>query len=112
MSFDIVLLAIVMAGIVLSAVYVRAEYIRWHEAGAAERRRESAVRALHAARLSQQHIAATLPSVFKLQGFGDDEAASAENAANLGCLGAAGNDSSHSDPFTERRKRQRKCASQ
>jgi hypothetical protein len=111
MSFDIVLLAIVMAGIVLSAVYVRAEYIRWHEAGAAERRRESAVRALHAARLSEQHIAATLPSVFKLQGFDDDDA-NPENAANLGCLGAAGNDSSHSDPFTERRTRERQCASQ
>jgi hypothetical protein len=112
MSFDIVLLVIVVAGIVLSAVYVRAEYIRWREAGAAERRRESAVRALHAARLSEQHIAASLPSVLTLQGFGDNEAANPENAANLGRHGAAGNHSLHSDRFTERRKRERKRATQ
>ncbi len=42
MSFDIVLLLIVVGGIGLSAAYVRAEYVRWRDMAphnAAEKRR-------------------------------------------------------------------------
>jgi citrate lyase beta subunit len=53
MSFDLVLMVVLVAGIALSAAYVRAEYISWREDGAAERRRESALSELHAARLSR-----------------------------------------------------------
>jgi hypothetical protein len=112
MSFDIVLMAVVVAGIVLSAAYVRAEYIRWRENGATERRRESALRALHAARLSEQHSAASLPAVLKLQGFGNDGAVDCGGAANTGHFGSARNDFPRCDHFTERRKRERKSATQ
>jgi hypothetical protein len=83
MSFDIVLLLIVVGGLGLSVEYVRAEYVRWREHGAATRRRETALRELHAARLSDQQDAA-LPSVLRLQGFSNDEAANPEGAAASG----------------------------
>ena len=83
MSFDIVLLLIVVGGFGLSAAYVRAEYARWREHGAAQRRSETALRELHAARLSDQQDAA-LPSVLRLQGFSNDEAANPEGAADSG----------------------------
>jgi hypothetical protein len=84
MSFDIALILIVVGGIGLSAAYVRAEYIRWREHGAAELRRETVLRALHAARLSDQQNAALFPSVLRLQEFSNDEAANPEDSANIG----------------------------
>jgi hypothetical protein len=113
MSFDIALMAVVLAGIALSAAYVRAEYIHWRELGAAERRRESALRALHAARLSEQHASTLMPSVMKLQEFGDAAAANpAESGASISRIGAARHNSTPCDISAERRKRDRKCASQ
>ena len=83
MTFDIVLLLVVVGGIVLSAAYVRAEYVRWREHGATQRRRETARRELHAASLSEQN-AALLPSVLRLQEFDNDEAANPDGAAAIG----------------------------
>jgi hypothetical protein len=74
MGFDVVLIAVIVGGIALSAAYVRAEYLGWREHGAAERRKEAALRDLHAASLSEQQNA-LLPSVLKFQGFGAGEAA-------------------------------------
>jgi hypothetical protein len=99
MSFDIVLLLIAVGGIGLSAVYVRAEYIRWREHGAIQRRRETALRELHAASLSDQQNATLLPSVLRLQEFGNDEAANPEGSSNIG-----------DDPFGDRRRRNRQHA--
>jgi hypothetical protein len=96
MSFDVLMVAVVLAGIGLSAAYVSAEYRSWREHGAAERRRAEAVRALHAARFSEQREAHLLPSVVQLQGFGADEAA---NRAD-----------SSPNPVAERRKRVRQRA--
>jgi hypothetical protein len=106
MSFDILLMAIVAAGIGLSAAYVRAEYINWRRHGAAARRRESALRELHAARLSEQQSASLLPSVFRLQEFGADEAANPDGTANTVRRTGARTNSLLSYPF-ERRKRAR-----
>jgi hypothetical protein len=108
MSFDILLMAIVVAGIGLSAAYVRAEYIGWREQGTAARRRELALRALHTARLSEQQSDLLLPSVLKLRGFNEDEAANPESAASFGRGGARTN-SPAAYPF-ERRKRDRQRA--
>jgi general stress protein YciG len=112
MSFDIVLMAIVLGGIGLSAAYVRAEYIHWRERGDAERRRETALRELHTARLSEQQSATLLPSVFKLQGFGENEAANPEDAANIGRRGPARTTSPRTYPFMERRKHDKQRATQ
>jgi hypothetical protein len=114
MGFDIVLLLVVVGGIGLSAAYVRAEYIRWREHGAAQRRKETALRELHAASLSDQQNAALLPSVLRLQGFSDDEAANPEASRNMGAdnRGAARSTSPRTYPFGERRKRDRQRANQ
>jgi hypothetical protein len=112
MSLDVVLMLIVLGGVGLSAIYVRAEYIRWREHGAAERRRETALRELHAARLSEQQNAALLPSVLELQGFSEGEAANPEGAANIGRGGAARTSSLSIHSFAERRKRKRQRATQ
>jgi len=80
MGFDVLLIAVIVGGIGLSAVYVRAEYRSWREQGAADRRREAALRDLHAARLSEQNDPQLLPSVVQMQGFGDGEAANPEHA--------------------------------
>jgi hypothetical protein len=109
MSFDIVLMVIVVGGIGLSAAYVRAEYIRWREHGATERRREKALRELHTARLSEQHDA-LLPSVMRLHGFGEDEAANPDNAATR--RGGVRANPPRIYPFAERRKRPRQRANQ
>jgi hypothetical protein len=108
MSFDIVLLLIVVGGIGLSAVYVRAEYMRWREHGAIQRRRETALRELHAASLSDQQNASLLPSVLRLQEFANDEAANPEGSANIadGSHSAARSNSPRTDPFGRRRGRQ------
>jgi hypothetical protein len=92
MSFDVVLIALIVGGIALSGAYVRAEYLGWRRHGAAQRRRDAAVRALHAASFSEQRDA-LLPSVMKLQGFGEREAANPDLS------------------LAERRKRVRKRAS-
>jgi hypothetical protein len=114
MTFDIVLLLIVVGGIGLSAAYVRAEYVRWRRHGASERRRETALRQLHAERLSDQQDAALLPSVVQLQGFGNDEAANPEGAVNSGAGGrsAARSNSARTFPLGESRKRDRQRANQ
>jgi hypothetical protein len=114
MGFDIVLLLVVVGGIGLSAAYVRAEYVRWREHGAAQRRKETALRELHAASLSDQQNAALLPSVLRLQGFSHDEAANPEGSNNMGAgsRGAARSNSPRTYPFGERRKRDRQRANQ
>ena len=76
------------------------------------RSREKVLRTLHAERLSEQQSAGQLPSVVKLHGFGDDEAANPGNAAGIGRFGGMRNNPASSDPFTERRKRERKRAAQ
>jgi hypothetical protein len=115
MSFDIVLMAIVVGGIGLSAAYVRAEYILWREHGATERRRDRALRALHTARLSDQQSDALLPSVLQLQSFGEAESANPEGAVSIGPNGAARTVSPRTNsprtyPLAERRKRRRQRA--
>ena len=92
MSFDVLMIAVIVGGFGLSVAYVSAEYRSWREQGAAQRRREAALRDLHAARLSEQREARLLPNVVQLQGFGDGEAANPDHS------------------FTERRKRERKRA--
>jgi hypothetical protein len=98
MGFDVLLIAVIVGGIGLSVAYVRAEYRSWRELGAAQRRREAALRDLHAARLSEQHDPQLLPSLVQMQGFGDDEAANPEQARVY--------------PLEERRKRLRQRANQ
>jgi hypothetical protein len=112
MSLDVVLMLIVLGGIGLSAVYVRAEYIRWREHGSSERRRETELRELHAARLSEQQNAALLPSVLELQGFSEGEAANPEGSASFGSPGTARTKSLGIYSFAERRKRKRQRATQ
>lgn len=110
MSFDVVLIAVLVGGIGLSAAYVTAEYRGWREQGAALRRREAALRDLHAASFSEQHEARLLPSLVHLQGFGDREAANPDDAEfGAQAPGARGN-SSRDHSFAERRKRERKRA--
>jgi len=108
MGFDFVLIALIVGGIALSAAYVREEYVAWRTHGAAQRRREAALRELHAASLSEQREA-LLPSVLKLQGFGETEAANPDTADVLGATRrAAGlNNSVRTYPVAERRKRSR-----
>ncbi|HSZ09517.1 MAG TPA: hypothetical protein VK794_13340 [Steroidobacteraceae bacterium] len=91
MSLDVVLMIVVLGGIGLSAAYVRAEYLRWRDLGAAERRRETVFRKLHAARLFAQRDKALLPRVLKLQEFSEAEAANPD----------------HVSPVADRRKRRR-----
>jgi len=102
MSFDVVLIVVVLAGIALSAAYVRAEYTGWRADRAAERRRESALSELHAARLSSN--ATLLPSVVQLRGFSPQDRANTLEAANTG--------SQPSYPSVERRKQPRQHATQ
>jgi hypothetical protein len=98
MGFDVLLIAVLVGGIGLSIAYVREEYRSWREQGAAQRRREAALRDLHAARLSDRHDPQFLPSVVQMQGFGDGEAANPEHARVY--------------PLDERRKRPRQRANQ
>jgi hypothetical protein len=109
MSLDVALMVIVLGGIGLSAAYVRAEYLRWRNLGAAERRREAALRKLHAARLSAYQDDALLPSVLKLQGFSEAEAANPDHVSPIG-RGAARTLLQRTYPFPERRKRKRQRA--
>jgi len=105
MGFDIVLIAVIVGGIALSAAYVRAEYLGWREHGAAERRREAALRELHAASLSEQHHA-LFPAVVRLQAFGAGEAANPDSAGEFatGHRASAPTHSSRTYPFADPRK--------
>ena len=109
MSLDVALIVIVLGGLGLSASYVRAEYMRWRELGAAQLRREAALRELHTARLSEQQNAALLSSVLEFQGFSEQEAANPDGAANTG-HGVAQSPSQHTYSFADRRKRKRQRA--
>jgi hypothetical protein len=93
MGFDVALIAVIVGGIALSGAYVSAEYLGWRKRSDAQRRRDAVVRERHAASLSEQHDPA-LPSVVKLQGFGENDAAN----------------SARTYPLAERRKRVRKRA--
>jgi hypothetical protein len=111
MGFDVVLIAVIVGGIALSAAYVRAEYLGWREHGAAERRKEAALRDLHAASFSEQQNAA-LPSVISLQGFGAGEAANPDTAGEFatGRHASAPSGSPRTYPLADRRKRERQRA--
>jgi hypothetical protein len=50
-SFEDLLIALIIAGIGLSGVYVRAEYVLWRRNQAAERSKEVRLRELHCLRL-------------------------------------------------------------
>ena len=79
MSFDVFMILVVVGGLALSLAYVTAEYRSWREHGAAQRRREAALRELHTASFSEQRES-LLPCVVKLHGFGDGEAANPDAA--------------------------------
>jgi len=104
MGFDVVLIAIIVGGIALSAAYVRAEYLGWREHGAAQRRRVAALRERYAASLSEQRDA-LLPSVLKLQGFGESEAANPDSAGEFAAARRASglSNSSRTYPLADRR---------
>jgi hypothetical protein len=106
MGFDLVLIAIIVGGIALSAAYVRAEYLGWREHRAAERRREAALRDLHAMSFSEQHNA-LLPSVVTLHGFGASEAANPDGAAATARRASAPINSPRTYPFGDPRKPRR-----
>ena len=103
MSFDVLMIAVIVGGLALSVAYVGAEYRSWREHGAAEKRREAALRELHTASFSEQRES-LLPSVVQLQGFGDGEAANPDSA-EPGSLRAAARGKSFAYAFGERRKR-------
>jgi len=110
MGFDVVLVAIIVGGIALSVAYVRAEYLGWRRHGAAQRRREAAQSQLHAESLSDQRDA-LLPSVMKLQGFGESEAANPDDSEIAAARRASGQSNSPRPyALAERRKRMRKRA--
>jgi hypothetical protein len=107
MSFDVLMIALVIGGLALSVAYVSAEYRSWRENGAAQRRREAALRELHTASFSEQRES-LLPSVVQLQGFGDGEAANPEAEPGASRSGTRGKFSAYS--LAERRKRIRQRA--
>jgi hypothetical protein len=111
MGFDVVLIAVIVGGIVLSGAYVTAEYRGWRAHGAAQRRREAALRELHAASLSEQRDA-LLPSVLNLQGFGDSDAANPDSSSGFASARRVSgpSNSPRTVPLAERRKRARQRA--
>ena len=111
MSFDVVLIAVIVGGLALSGAYVRAEYLGWREHGAAQRRRDAALRERHAASFSDQRDA-LLPSVLKLQGFGEIDAANPDNAGEYASSRRAPGSSNSPRTYSlpERRKRVRQRA--
>jgi hypothetical protein len=110
MGFDVVLIAIIVGGIALSGAYVRAEYLGWRKHGAEKRRREAALGQLHAESLSDQRDA-LLPSVMKLHGFGQSEAANPDDSEFAAARRASGQSNSpRTYALAERRKRIRKRA--
>lgn len=99
MGFDVLLIAVILGGIGLSVAYVGSEYRGWRQQGAAQRRRDAALRDLHAARLSEQNDPQLLPSVVQMQDFGHGEAANPDHSQRV-------------YPLEERRKRLRQRANQ
>jgi hypothetical protein len=110
MSFDDLFIGIVIGGIALSAGYIAAEYRSWRNLGAAERRRASILRELHAASLSQQHSSNLEPTLVQLQKFTDATAAGDE-VADAGRRSQARPASPRTQPFADRRSRERHQAS-
>jgi hypothetical protein len=106
MSFDDLFVGIVVGGIALSAVYIGAEYRAWRSQGAAERRRASILRELHTASLSQQHRADLEPSLVQLQRF-TNSAAAGEEVADVVGRSQARSASPRTQPFVDRRTRER-----
>src|SRR6202789_130838 len=110
MSFDVVLIAVIVCRLALSGVYVRAEYLRCREHGAAQRRRDASLRARNAASLSDQRDA-LLPSVLKLQGFGEIDAANPDSAGEFAsprrASGLSNSPRTHFLPERRKRVRQR-----
>jgi hypothetical protein len=111
MSFDLILIALITGGLALSVAYVRAEYHSWREQRAAQRRKDAALRDLHAASLFEQR-GERLPNVLKLQGFGESEAANPDDAGEFtpARRASGSNNSTGPYPLAERRKRARKRA--
>jgi hypothetical protein len=109
MSFDDVLIAILVGGIALAGAYIRAEYRAWCTRGAAARRRGSVLRELHAASLSQQQNAHLEPSLVELQTFTDTPAAAADEIADGEAQrrAQARSGSQRNHPLVERRARAR-----
>jgi hypothetical protein len=113
MGFDIVLIVVIVGGIALSAAYVRAEYLGWREHGAAERRKEAALRELHAASITVQHKALLLASVTQLQGRSAGEAAIPGTAAEIaGRRASVPTHLPRGYPLTNPRKRSRERVTQ
>jgi hypothetical protein len=67
MSFDDLLIAIIIAGFGLSGAYIRAEYLSWRRYHAAERKRETSLRELHASRLSCEKTDPPVPSNIRVE---------------------------------------------
>jgi hypothetical protein len=113
MGLDVVLIAILVGGIALSAAYVRAEYRSWRQHGAAQRRSEAALRELHAASFSEQRDA-LLPSVLKLEGFGESPVANPDSSNEFAAARRVPGppNSPRSVPLAERGKRARQRATQ
>jgi hypothetical protein len=111
MNFDDLFIGMVVGGIALSAAYIGAEYRSWRNLGAAERRRASILRELHAASLSQQHSANLEPTLVQLQRFTDAAAAAGDEIADAGRRAQARSASPRTQPFAERRTRERHQAS-
>ena len=109
MSIDDFFIGIVVGGLALSAAYIRSEYRSWRNQGAAERRRASILRELHAASLSQQRIAHLEPSLVQLQNFTDTAAAGGDEVADgeAGRRSQARSGSPRTQAFVERRTRER-----
>jgi len=108
MSFDLLMIAVIVGGFALSAAYVSEEYRSWRRNGAAQRQREAALRELHTASFSEQRES-LLPSVVKLQALGEGEAANPDSA-DWGASSPATRAIPQSYPLGERRKRVRQRA--
>jgi len=63
MSFDDLLIAIIIAGTGLSGAYLGAKYVLWRRYMAAERRREFSLRELYANHVCDEKNDASVPSV-------------------------------------------------
>jgi hypothetical protein len=108
MSFDDVLIGILLGGIVLSGAYIRAEYRLWRSHGAAERQRGMTQGALHAARLARQHDAVVEPHIARLQAFAETPAAGTDIADEETARRSAVRSSmQRTYPYMERRSRPR-----
>jgi hypothetical protein len=108
MSFDDVLIGILLGGIALSGAYIRAEYRLWRSHGASERQRGMEQGALHAARLARQHDGDLEPKIARLQTFTETAAAIADIADDEARRRSAVRSSmQRTYPLIERRSRPR-----